>query len=101
MPVFTSIGVALGVAGGTAAFATGVAAAAVVGAGIHAAGVSKGAAKASQAPGIDPRISEPAGDISEAEAQTVAKKRAFRSGILFTSPTGLDRESSVAGAKLV
>ena len=40
------------------------------------------------------------GELSEAEAQTAAKKRAFRSGVLFTSPTGLDEDPRTSSAKL-
>ena len=40
------------------------------------------------------------GKITEAEAQTAAKKRAFRSGVLYTSPTGLDTDTPTSSAKL-
>lgn len=40
------------------------------------------------------------GQLSEAEAQTQAKKRAFRSGVIFTTPAGLGEEARTTGAKL-
>ena len=119
MPVFTAIGTALGftaaAAGATTAavvtsgaFLAGVTATAVVGSAAIQYGASQGAAAASKAPqvsGFDSRISPAAdaavaGRITEAEAKTAVKKRAFRSGVLFTSPTGLDSDSQVASAKL-
>lgn len=103
MAVFTAIGLALGASAGTAAFVTGVAATAVVGAGAVAYGESKGAAAASRVPsfsGIDTRIAQDVGEVTEAEAQTVAKKRAYRSGVLFTSPVGLDSDARTSSAKL-
>lgn len=96
MPVFTAIGLAVGF-GATAAFAGGVAATALVGAGLFAAGGGFD----SDVP--DTRISAPSTDtgaLTAAETQTAAKKRAFRSGVLFTSPTGLDSTGKVASAKL-
>ena len=48
------------------------------------------------------RIAAPTGTgaLTESEAQTAAKKRAFRSGVLFTSPTGLGSEPRTSSAKL-
>lgn len=99
MPVFTSIGVALGAAAGTtAAFATGLGATALVVGGAVAAGAVLGG----DGDSVDSRIQAATGtgELSEAEAQTAAKKRAFRSGVLFTSPTGLDEDPRTSSAKL-
>jgi len=95
MPIFTAIGVALGF---TAAAATigGIAATAAVGIGAFAAGGGFDAPS-------DTRLSAPSvdtGALTAAESQTAAKRRAFRSGVLFTSPTGLDSTGKVASAKL-
>ena len=102
MPVFTSIGVALGAAAGsTAAFATGLGVTALAGAGAYAAGAAL-SGKA-ESPSIVSRLTDTVtetGALSEAEAQTAAKKRAFRSGVLFTSPTGLDSDPRTSSAKL-
>ena len=107
MPIFTSIGVALGasaavVAGATttAAFSVGLGAsvlAAGVGAAAYAAGggfASKDSSSARLAAAIG------TGGLSELQAQTASKKRAFRSGVLFTSPTGLDSDPRTSSAKL-
>jgi len=104
MPVFTAIGAALGA---TAATATAVG----IGATAVAAGVGAVAYQAGQGSGQDgsfdaPAVAQPAGPsadvgaLTEAEAQTAAKKRAFRSGVLFTSPTGLDSDPRTSSAKL-
>lgn len=96
MPIFTAIGVALGF---TAAAATigGIAATAAVGVGAFAAGGGFDAPS-------DTRISAPTitdtGALTAQQATTAAKKRAFRTGVLFTSPTGLDSTGKVASAKL-
>ena len=99
MPVFTAIGLALGASAGAAA-AVGAGATALAGFGAYKLG-------SSQAKGIgdidisDTRVSSPGtGKLSETEAQTLAKKRAFRSGVLFTSPTGLNSVPSTSSAKL-
>jgi len=96
MPVFTAIGVALGV---SAAWATaaGIAATAVVAAGAYAAG---GGFSDDAPDPVDNRISAQTGQLTEAEAQTQAKKRAYRSGVLYTSPTGLDEAGKTSSAKL-
>lgn len=103
MPVFTSIGLALG-AGAAAAFGVGVGATALavgVGAAAYgAAGGFDGGDEGSAPAPVDSRISEATGEITEAEAQTAAKKRAYRSGVLFTSPTGLNQESPTSSSKL-
>lgn len=99
MPVFTAIGTALG-ASAAAATAVGVGTTALAGYSAYKLGTS-------QAKGIgdiditEPRVSSPGtGKLSETEAQTLAKKRAFRSGVLFTSPTGLNSVPSTSSAKL-
>jgi len=98
MPLFTGLGLALGA---TAATATTVG----LGATALAAGVGAAAFGASQLfgdTGGDSRVSVSTntGALTETEAQTAAKKRAFRSGVLFTSPTGLDNEPRTSSAKL-
>jgi len=99
MPVFTSIGLGLGATAATA-FGVGVGATALaVGAGAAAFGAAGGFDSDA---GGDTRVvpSVETGALSEEEAQTQAKKRAFRSGVLFTSPTGLDSEPKTSSAKL-
>ncbi len=52
---------------------------------------------------MDTRVEEAlveTGALTEGEAQSTAKKRAFRSGVLFTSPTGLDSDPRTSSAKL-
>lgn len=104
MPVFTSLGLALGATAVTAT-AVGIGATALaVGAGVGAYALAGGfdsTQGASQGP-IDSRVSAATdtGALTEAEAQTAAKKRAFRSGVLFTSPTGLDTDPRTSSAKL-
>jgi len=100
MPVFTSIGLALG-AGAATAFGVGVGATALaVGVGAAAYGAAGGFSGGQSGPSIDSRVSSATGGLSTQEAQTAAKKRAFRSGVLFTSPTGLDNEGKTSSAKL-
>ena len=41
-----------------------------------------------------------AGGLADDEAQSRAKKRAYRSGVMFTSPTGLENQGSTSSAKL-
>ena len=97
MPVFTSIGLALGLTGG-AAFVGG---AAVVGAAAYGAyALGSSVASSGKSSSVDSRISSATGALTPAEAQTAAKKRAFRSGVLFTSPTGLDSDVSTSSVKL-
>jgi len=96
MPVFTAIGLALGVSAAWAA-AAGVAATALVGAAGYAA--AGGFSDDTPAP-VDSRVSAATGELTEAEAQTQAKKRLYRSGVLFTSPTGLDETGKTSSAKL-
>jgi len=47
-----------------------------------------------------PQPSSDTGQLTEAQAQAQSKKRAFRSGILFTSPTGLNQSPNTASTKL-
>ena len=96
MPVFTAIGVGLGLAG-TAATVAGVGVAATAGYAAYSAGAGGSDDNFNQSV---PSVSPDTGALSEAEAQTAAKKRAFRSGVLFTSPTGLDSDAATASAKL-
>ena len=51
---------------------------------------------------VDSRVSTAVGtgELTEEEAQSTAKKRAYRSGILYTSPTGLDSDAKTSSAKL-
>lgn len=96
MPVFTAIGTAIGLSG-VAATAAGVGIAAGVGTAVYSAGQGAGAQDG------DFNLNVPdvgTGALTEAEAQTAAKKRAYRSGVLFTSPTGLDDSPDTASAKL-
>ena len=100
MTLFTAIGLALG-AGASIAAATGAAAvigAAAIGTGAYA--LSGGFDK--KGGGVDSRIAAAVGTggLSEAEAQIASKRRAFRSGILFTSPTGLDSDPRTSSARL-
>ena len=106
MPVFTSIGLALGATSATA-LSVGLGATALaggVGYATYSAGKAKGAASAPAASPIDlpdTRIDiEDTGEITEEEAQTAAKKRLYRSGILFTSPLGLGEGTETSSAKL-
>jgi hypothetical protein len=102
MPVFTSIGLGLGATAATA-FGVGVGATALaVGVGAGAVALSGGfdGGGGDRGSSVDSRIQTATGEITEAEAQTAAKKRAFRSGVLFTSPTGLDQDPRTSSAKL-
>ena len=38
--------------------------------------------------------------LADEAAQTAAKKRAYRSGVMFTSPTGLENQGNTSSAKL-
>lgn len=89
MPVFTSTGLAWG-------------AAALFGVAAYAAGGGFSKEKEQEGlDGVDERLKPTdTGQISEDEAQSIAKKRAFRKGIIFTSPTGLDQQPSTSSAKL-
>ena len=107
MPVFTTLGTALlGTAAATAAAGTalsvGIGATAVAaGVGAAAYGAAGGFdSKPGESPEIDNRVSEATGALTEAEAQTASKKRAYRSGVLFTSPTGLNSDARTSSAKL-
>lgn len=99
MPVFTGIGLAVGFTA-AAAFAGGVAVAAVALGGAYLAGSAM--AGGGDGGSVDSRVEAATGTgkITEAEAQTAAKKRAFRSGVLYTSPTGLDTDTPTSSAKL-
>ncbi len=99
MPVFTTVGLALGATAATA-FGVGVGATALaVGVGAGAVALS-GGFDSGGGPSVDSRVQTATGEVTEAEAQTAAKKRAFRSGVLFTSPTGLDSDPRTSSAKL-
>jgi len=100
MPLFTAIGTALGV-GAAAAFGAGIGAtvlATAVGIGGYALGGGFGDGSSS----ADARVEAATGigKLSEAESQTIAKKKAYRSGIITTSPSGLDTEAQTSTAKL-
>ena len=41
-----------------------------------------------------------AAGLADEEAQSAAKKRAYRSGVMFTSPTGLESQGNTSSAKL-
>ena len=106
MPVFTSLGLALGATSATA-LSVGLGATALaggIGYGAYSIGKATKAAETSQASVIDvpdTRIDEEdTGELTEEEAQTAAKKRLYRSGILFTSPTGLEEVGKTSSAKL-
>lgn len=101
MPVFTTIGLAIGATAATA-FGVGVGATALaVGVGAGAVALSGGFGTGNNpSQSVDSRVQAATGEITEAEAQTAAKKRAFRSGVLFTSPTGLDSDPRTSSAKL-
>lgn len=89
MPVFTSAAIAWTVLAG------------VVGYGAYKVGQSVGVAQS--ATEADVRLApaaEDTGKITSEEAQTAAKKRAFRSGVLFTSPVGLGEGTRTSSAKL-
>ena len=108
MGFFTAIGSALGFSAVAAAGAS-VSAATAVGIGVSA--IAAGAVTAAYAgsggfsskkSSGDARIAAAigTGGLSELEAQTASKRRAFRSGVLFTSPTGLDSDPRTSSAKL-
>jgi len=101
-PVFTSIGLAVG-AGAASAFAVGVgttAIAAAVGVGAYAAGGGFGGTD--NVGSVDSRVEAATGTgaLTKEEATSTAKKRAYRAGIISTSPTGLDTQPSTSSAKL-
>lgn len=101
MPVFTSLGTAIAgsaaIAAGTSAFGVGVGASALaLGAATGAVALTGGFDGDEGA--LDTRVGMDI--LSASEAQTIAKKRAFRSGVLFTSPTGLDTPGRTSSAKL-
>ncbi len=102
MPVFTSIGTAIAgsaaIAAGTSAFGVGVGASALA-LGTAAGAVALTGGFDGDKGVLDTRVGM-TGALSAAEAQTIAKKRAFRSGVLFTSPTGLDGPGRTSSAKL-
>ncbi len=103
MPLFTAIGVGItaGAVTGAAATAVGLGTAALAG-GAFALGRSgsKSVATPSDGGARIAGVSAATGALTEKEAQTAAKKRAFRSGVLFTSPTGLGSEPKTSSAKL-
>jgi hypothetical protein len=108
MPVFTSIGAAIIGAGLITASATvtafGVGAVVVGALAVGAAGYAlAGGFDSNDGGGGDSRIQAAAsgtGQLTPAEAKTASKKRAYRKGILFTSPTGLDSKENTSSAKL-
>ena len=75
---------------------------ALVGAGLAGFGLAGGFSKDSRIG--DLQMPQPSsagtGQLTEAQAQAQSKKRAFRSGILFTSPTGLSQSPNTASTKL-
>jgi len=46
------------------------------------------------------RLASQTGELTGDEAQGAARKRAYRSGVLFTSPTGIGSTPQTASAKL-
>jgi hypothetical protein len=88
MPVFTS------------AIAGAIALTAGIGLASYAAGGGFGDIMGGEDKAVDTRIASATGQLTEEEAQTAAKKRAYRSGVLFTSPTGLNSSADTASAKL-
>lgn len=81
--------------------------AAVIGATVIGAGIGVGAAAASGAFGSKkkdsssaPKMDMGTGALSEGEAQTAAKKRLFRAGVIATSPTGLGSGETLGTTKL-
>ena len=102
-PVFTSIGLALG-AGVTSALAVGVGATALtagaIGVGAYAAGGGFGGTD--NVGSVDSRVEAATGTgaLTKEEATSTAKKRAYRAGIISTSPTGLDTQPSTSSVKL-
>ena len=89
MPVFTSIGVAIG-ASAAAAFAVGV--------GAYALGGGFDGDKS----GGDSRVQAATGTgaLTHAEAKNIARKKAYRAGVINTTPTGLDTPPNTSTAKL-
>lgn len=104
MPVFSSIGVAIGagVAGSMAAFAGGVGTVALLGGaayGAYAMGAAGAEGKKGDAAGpagVDPST----GGLSEGEAQEAAKKRLFRSGVMFSGTSGLGSGETLGQGRL-
>ena len=99
MAVFTAIGTALG-AVATSAFATGLGATALGLGAAYAAGSMFGDDTGGDRSSIDTRMTGATGALTSDEAQANAKKRAYRSGVLFTSPSGLGTDASTSSAKL-
>lgn len=100
-PVFTSIGLAIGASAATA-FAVGAGATALT---LGAVGVGAYALAGgfdSDQPGGDSRVDSAleTGKLTDAEARSSAKKKAYRAGIIHTTPTGLDSEPKTSSAKL-
>ena len=104
MPVFTSIGLAVGATAATA-FAVGVGATALAtGVGLVAYGAGGGFDSSGDVMGqTASRVADSrteTGALTPEEAALKAKSRAYRSGVLFTSPTGLDSVGKTSSAKL-
>jgi len=100
MPIFTTIGLAIG-ASAASALAVGVGATALataVGIGAYALGGGFDSKRAS----ADARIEAATGTgaLTADESQTIAKKKAYRAGIINTSPGGLDSEPNTSTQKL-
>ena len=101
MPVFSAIGLALGATTAASAFAVGVGATALaVGVGVGA--YALGGGFDSKSASADARIEAATGTgaLTADESQKIAKKKAYRAGIINTSPGGLDSEPNTSTAKL-
>lgn len=99
MAVFTAIGTFLGASAATA-FSVGVGATAIAAAvGVGAFAAAGGFDSDSS---VDERVQAATGtgQLTAEEAYKAAKKRAYRAGILHTSPTGLDNQPKTSSAKL-
>ena len=99
MPVFTTIGTVLGASAATA-FSVGLGATALATAvGVGAYAVGGGFDSRSS---VDDRVGAATGTgkLTAEEARTTAKKKAYRSGVINTSPTGLDSNPNTSTAKL-
>ena len=103
MPVTTiAVGTALGVGGG--GLAAGATGAAVLGGAAFGAGKLIGDIVGSgrkSSGGAAPRV-EPnqTGILTEEESKDLARKRLFRTGSIFTSPTGVNTPATTTSARL-
>jgi len=99
MPIFTGIGLAIGASAATA-FAVGVGATAI-GAAVGVGAYAAGGGFDSKDGGGDSRVDVGGtGALSSSEARSKSQKRAYRSGILFTSPGGMENAPKTSSAKL-